>query len=69
MLTMTKRFYPSSSAIHYEPLRTTYEEAVKLATQRLEDSDKLDEYYIVEIVAVVRKDKPKPPITVEKVRR
>lgn len=64
--TMTKRFYASKSAIEYSPLLGTFAEAVADAKKKL-SAGSFEEYYIVEVVAVVRKNTE--PFTVEEIRK
>lgn len=66
-ITMTKRFYSSKSGIQYPPILKTLGEAIKDASTRCENGE--DIYYVVEVVRVVRRANPVPPIIVEEVRK
>lgn len=65
--TMTKRFYKTSSAVNYPQLLGTYSEALSSATNDLNENEDKNEVYIVEVVAVVRRERT--PIVVEEIRR
>lgn len=67
MRTMTKRFYNSSSAVMRPEMLTLYGDAIERARKQLDNNPHLEEVNIVEIVAVVRREKT--PIVVEKIRR
>lgn len=69
MITMTKRFYRTSTANQNPGMLRTYNEAVEEAKEFLENNQQFGEVNIVEVIAVARRDVPKPPIVIEKVRR
>mgnify|MGYP001589051987 CR=1 FL=1 len=66
MQTMTKRFYKTHSAIQHPAILMLYSEAIANATKCIED-DKEDTYYIVEVVAVVKR--AAFPVIVEEIRK
>lgn len=63
--TMTKRFYASKSAIRAPFILKTLKEAVDEAKDLIEKNN-LEEYYVVEIVRIVRVSRP--PIEVIETR-
>lgn len=54
-MTMTKRYYSTSSAVNYPPLLLTLGEAVENAKSKLSVKDELTEIYIVEVIKVIRR--------------
>lgn len=68
-ITMTKRFYTGSGRMtstgdmHHK--LGLYGEAIEIAKRRVEKDE--EEVYIVEVVAVVRKERP--PVIIDEVRR
>ncbi len=66
--TITRRFYKSHSGIQRPQILKLKSEAIAEATAEINKGTK-DEYYIVEIVAVVRKQQPiSTPIEVIEVK-
>lgn len=66
MITMTRRFYKTHSAIQRPQILGLYSEALSSATKCIEEG-KEEEYYIVEVVAVVKRKPIVNPIVVEEV--
>lgn len=64
--TMTRRFYSTKSAIEHPPIMKLLVEATADAVKRCEDGH--EEYYVVEVVRIVRRTNPKPPIEVVDVK-
>ena len=64
--TMTKRFYKTASAFQHPQILMTLGEAIEHATQYIND-EKGEEYYIVEVIRIVRKEKS--PIEVIEIRK
>lgn len=58
--TMTRRFYASQSAIHAPHIRKLMVEALDDVRNKMAKDESINEYYIVEIVKVVRRKKPEP---------
>lgn len=58
--TMTRRFYPTGSAVDNPEILKTMNEALLSARNRVESSQD-DEVYIVEVVRIVRRTTPTPP--------
>lgn len=67
MITKTKRFYNSTSAVARPEMLTIYGDAIERAKRQLHNNPSIEEVNIVEIIAVVRR--AQTPVTVEKVRR
>lgn len=66
--TMTRRFYATKSAINAPVILQTLGEATETAKTRMFGQD-IEEYYIVEVVRIVRLPKPVVNIEVVDVRR
>ena len=62
--TMTRRFYSTRSAIQRPQFLGLLTEAIEDAKRKLAEHPEHDEYYIVEIKKIVRREEPKPPITI-----
>lgn len=59
--TITKRYYSTSSAIRRPQIMKLLSEAIDDARKQVE-SGEAEEYYVVEIVRVIRKIPPKPAV-------
>lgn len=68
MITMTRRFYKTHSAVQRPQIMGLYCEAIHDATKAIENGTQT-EYYIVEVVAVVKREPVINPITVVEVLR